>query len=269
MYKYILTMVDHFSRYRWTAALQNKLAVTVLRELRQWWSIFGKPDILQSDNGTEFVAAQVKELCRRWGVQKRRSRPYKPSTNGSVERANRDIQERLARWLTRNPGKGWVEGLIPVTQAHNHCWTRCHKSKPVEVFKMPPSVERVLQPDESMLPVQDHSEDETDTEADQVYRSVDDDSQEETESEDDGQQLPQHGGAGDLVPGQSEEKLIAQSAEQKPERGDGQLNLQTESSGKGEVQLGEQSGRWRTARGRRRRRKRMLMMRASAASSIH
>jgi transposase InsO family protein len=188
-YKYILTMVDHFSRYRWTAALLDKLAAGVLRELRQWWSQWGKPDILQSDNGAEFAAAEVKELCRLWGVKKRRSRPYKPSTNGSVERSNRDIEERLARWLTRHPGKGWVEGLSTVTQAHNSSWTRCHRGKPCDVFTNPPPQWRLVRPDASMLPVDDWSDEETDTEADRdfdyVTASLGDDEDEDKEEEGD------------------------------------------------------------------------------------
>ena len=170
-YRYIVSMVDHFSRYRWTAAIQEKYASVVLRELRQWWSMFGKPDILQSDNGPEFAAAELRELCNKWGVEKRRSRPYKPSTNGSVERANRDIEERLARWQTRNVGKTWVEGLVFITQAHNNCWTRCHNGKPCDALKMPPEPFRVAMLDDAAQQlfrdtVNNEEDRETDTEAD-------------------------------------------------------------------------------------------------------
>jgi hypothetical protein len=165
-YRYIVTMVDHFSRFRWTAALQDKRAATVLKELRQWWTAYGKPDILQSDNGKEFVAEEVKEFCRQWGVRKRHSRPYKPSTNGSVERANRDVEERIARWQKENPSKVWVEGLIITTNNFNRNWTRCHNGKPIEVFNKdgPPADERCQVMDESMQPVADWSDVETDTE---------------------------------------------------------------------------------------------------------
>jgi Integrase core domain len=163
-YRYILTCVDHFSRYRLTRALQTKHASRVLQALVSWWQEYGKPDILQSDNGMEFCAGEVKELCRKWGVRKRHSRPNKPSTNGSVERANHDTQERIALHQSQFPHLGWVECLSFVTTAHNRCWSRVQKCKPNELFPMPPPEERLVLPDESMLPMGDWSDDETDTE---------------------------------------------------------------------------------------------------------
>jgi transposase InsO family protein len=167
---YILTMVDHFSRFRWTAPLQDKCAATVIEQLQQWWVANGKPSILQSDNGMEFAAEEMKAMCRRWGVRKRHSRPYKPSTNGAVERANRDIEERLSVWVAARPGRHWVDGLHQVTAAHNFNWTRCHRDEPANVFHAAKlRLEQTVEADETMPPVQDWSDDETDTEADREW----------------------------------------------------------------------------------------------------
>ena len=184
---YILSMVDHFSRFRWTAPLQDKCAATVIEQLQQWWVANGKPNILQSDNGMEFAAGDMKDMCRRWGVRKRHSRPYKPSTNGAVERANRDIEERLSVWVAARPGRHWVDGLHQVTAAHNFNWTRCHRDEPANVFHAAKlRLEQTVEADETLPPVQDWSDDETDTEADRDWTESDDSKAdgEETESED-------------------------------------------------------------------------------------
>ena len=163
-YEYILTMVDHFSRYWWTAPLEDKTAAGVVSKLRAWCSITGKPDICQFDNGMEFAAEEVKVMCQQWGVRKRHSRPYKPSTNGSVERANQDVQQRLGRWAIRNPGKPWADGLSSCTVRHNFSFCRSHRKKPVDVFGQAKPTPEQLQPaDETMLPVEDWSDEETDT----------------------------------------------------------------------------------------------------------
>jgi hypothetical protein len=196
-YNYILVMVDHFSRHRWTAPLQEKYASSVVKELRQWWSFSGKPDILQSDNGPEFAAGEVKDFCREWGVRKCHSRPYTPQTNGAVERANRDVQERLARWLTRNPGKTWVEGLTTVCAAHNDCWSRTHNGKPREVFNNAVCDGwRLMAADESMLPEEDGSEPSTASEGEQLNQipqdEEDEDKEEGEECDDDWLHRPSH-----------------------------------------------------------------------------
>ena len=183
-YLYILTMVDHFSRFRWTAPLQDKCAAGVIEQLQQWWVANGKPNILQSDNGGEFAAGDMKDLCRRWGVRKRHSRPYKPSTNGAVERANRDIEERLSVWVAAHPGRHWVDGLHQVTSAHNFNWTRCHRDKPANVFHAAKlKLEQTVEADETLPPVQDWSDDETDTEADRDWTPPEGDDAERTESD--------------------------------------------------------------------------------------
>ena len=171
-FKYILTCVDHFSRKRWTQALQRKLASVVVLQLTTWWSEYGRPDILQSDNGMEFCAEEMKALCRQWGVRKRHSRPYKPSTNGSVERANRDIKQRLSRYRCEHPDQGWYQSLPQVTMAFNTCWSRVHNTSPDDVWTPPPRSHR-QPPDQSVLPVQDWSDGETDSESVQEIEQAD------------------------------------------------------------------------------------------------
>jgi hypothetical protein len=133
-YKYILVMVDHFSRYRWAKALVDKTAAGVVRALTQWWQLQGRPQVFQSDNGLEFAAEEVVELCRAWGVQKRHSRPYHPATNGAVERANRDVKDSIVKLQRDHPKDTWVELLDMAVHNHNCAWTRVHKDRPHNVF---------------------------------------------------------------------------------------------------------------------------------------
>ena len=55
-----------------------------------------EPLILQSDNGTEFVNSFITELSAMWnGLKIVHGKPRHCESQGSVERANRDIEDML------------------------------------------------------------------------------------------------------------------------------------------------------------------------------
>lgn len=133
---WILHMIDHASKYRWAEACKNKEAATVMRVVKRWWCEYGRPDILHSDNGGEFTADLIEELCVKWGVQKRHGRPYRPQTQGVVERANRQLNAYLSAWraIPDNAEQGWVAALPEITRAANHAFTRAIKTTPHDAF---------------------------------------------------------------------------------------------------------------------------------------
>jgi Integrase core domain len=55
-YAFLLTVVDHFTNFGWVQPLKTKQARGVLEFLQSLFATFGRPKILHSDNGTEFVA---------------------------------------------------------------------------------------------------------------------------------------------------------------------------------------------------------------------
>ena len=136
VYRWILHMIDHGSKYRWAKGLKTKHATGVMRVVREWWYEWGRPDILHSDNGGEFSADLVADLCLEWGVQKRHGRPYRPQTQGAIERANRQLKAYLAAWRANpaNQGRGWVAALPEITRAANHAYTRAICTTPIEAF---------------------------------------------------------------------------------------------------------------------------------------
>ena len=83
VYKYIMILLDIFSRFLFLRALQSKQASEVASNLLQIFSDAGPPQRIQSDQGSEFKGA-VKKLMNDLNVQISVSRPYHPQSQGKV-----------------------------------------------------------------------------------------------------------------------------------------------------------------------------------------
>ena len=76
------------------------------------FSTIGVLSILQSDNGREFVDPVITELSAMWdGLEIVHGKLRHSQSQGSVERANRDIKDMLTTWLQSNSTTHWGDGL--------------------------------------------------------------------------------------------------------------------------------------------------------------
>ena len=95
--KYVLAVIDYFTKWAEAYALPNQEAATVARVLvNEFFSRFGVPHSLHTDQGTNFDSALMKELCLVFGVEKTRTTAYHPQSDGLVERLNRTIGTLIA-----------------------------------------------------------------------------------------------------------------------------------------------------------------------------
>ena len=110
-YKYILVIIDAFSRWIEAVPLTNKRAETVAWALLTTWICrYGWMDILHSDNGTEFVNEVLANICEWLGIIRTTTTAYHPQGNGMCERANRSLKQALTCLLLEY-GTGWFKAL--------------------------------------------------------------------------------------------------------------------------------------------------------------
>ena len=86
--KYLLTIVDEFSRFPFAFPCSDISASTVIRCFCQLFSIFGLTAFIHSDRGSSFMSAELKRFLHEKGVATSRTTPYNPEGNGQVERFN-------------------------------------------------------------------------------------------------------------------------------------------------------------------------------------
>src|SRR5208282_5305082 len=105
--------------------LVNHTAPTVARALLiHVLSRFGAPRQLLSDRGPEFESALFEQLMRWLDIDKLRTTPYKPSTNGAVERFHRTLNSMLGK-IVSDGQRDWDERLPLVIAAYR---ASCHGS---------------------------------------------------------------------------------------------------------------------------------------------
>jgi len=115
--KYILCARDAFSRFIVLKPLKSKEAKEVANQLMNIFGIFGVPSAILSDNGKEFRNGLTKELARLLGMKRQFTTPYRPQTNGAVERSNRSIHAMMRAYLrgTLDDQKHWPH-LLPMIE---------------------------------------------------------------------------------------------------------------------------------------------------------
>ena len=100
---FLVTVIDAYSRYvvHWEL-LTSMMASDVRLVIQQALEQTGARPHLVTDNGSQFTAAEFKDLVRRFALDHIRIRTYHPESNGLVERFHRSTREALGDQAIQN-----------------------------------------------------------------------------------------------------------------------------------------------------------------------
>ena len=123
--KFILGIIDNFSRFVTLVPLKRATAETVAKALyEKWVTIFGAPEVIHSDRGTEFENRIMFNLCSLLGIRKSRSSPYYPKGNSICERLFGTVKDMLSTTM-KSRKQNWVD-ILPSIEMALRCTV--HKS---------------------------------------------------------------------------------------------------------------------------------------------
>ncbi|CAH8498480.1 unnamed protein product [Schistosoma intercalatum] len=103
-----LLVVDAYSKWPEIFLMEHPTASCTVSKLRQLFSRFGIPELIVSDNGTQFTSEIFSQFCRQNGIQHIRTPPYHPQSNGQVER----FVSTFKNALKKSKGEGTTEDIL-------------------------------------------------------------------------------------------------------------------------------------------------------------
>ena len=130
---YVLTIIDHFTKWVELFPMRNQEAHTVAKILvDQVICRHGCPLQILSDQGPNFESALFRGICERLSIDKVRTTAYKPSTNGNIERFHATMNSMLTRLVSENQ-RDWDDRLPVVAFAYR---TSAHEVTGLTPFYM-------------------------------------------------------------------------------------------------------------------------------------
>jgi hypothetical protein len=156
-YKWILTIIDVFSKYCWAFPLKNKSGKEVKEKLEELFLVYtGPPKIIQCDNGKEFCNSYMNELADDFKIVFKHSRPRHPQANGQIERFNQTLTRYIQRHIFEEEiltgvkdEKNWLKFLNKVIYLYNTSWHSAVKTTPFQLFFRRSGVNTVAMDDTS------------------------------------------------------------------------------------------------------------------------
>ena len=98
--KYLFIVGDYLSKWTEAYPIANQEAKTMPDVLvHEFVSRYGVPGELHCDQGRNFEADIFKEMCQLLGIKKTRTTPYRPQSDGIIERFDRTLESRLAKYV--------------------------------------------------------------------------------------------------------------------------------------------------------------------------
>jgi transposase InsO family protein len=97
---FVHTVIDDHSRVAYAEIHEDETAATavgVLRRAVSWFAARGVSiERVLSDNGSAYKSHAWRDACNELGIKAKKTRPYRPQTNGKIERFHRTLAEGWA-----------------------------------------------------------------------------------------------------------------------------------------------------------------------------
>ena len=116
--------VDLLSGFSYVAPLKSKVAKHIGMKLLKIFSTSIIPEILQSDNGSEFLGECI-DLIKKYypNVHIVKGRPRHPQSQGKIERSHATFKNALQKWMKSSGKNNWLTIINFGEVASKYCHT--------------------------------------------------------------------------------------------------------------------------------------------------
>lgn len=107
----MLTIMCTATRFPEAIPLLNIKAATVSNALIKFFTVFGLPKEIQSDQGSNFISGLFQQVVYELGIKQITSSAYHPESQGSLERFHYVLKITIRACCFENE-KNWDEGVL-------------------------------------------------------------------------------------------------------------------------------------------------------------
>ena len=132
--RFLLVVIDLFSRYAWVRPLKNKSAEAVVKAMKSIFREKRIPKKMQTDQGKEFKNKHFKQLMSEFNIN------FFTTTDDTVkcaivERFNRTLRSRIYRYMYHVNSTRFIDALDDIVQGYNNNFHTSIKEIPSNVNK--------------------------------------------------------------------------------------------------------------------------------------
>ena len=131
-HQFLLTMMCAATRYPEAIPMRKITAKAVTSALIKFFSTFGLPKVVQTDQGTNFMSRLFTQALRTLHITHQISSAYHPESQGALERWHQTLKAMLRKYCC-DTGKDWDEGIPYVLFAIRETVQESLKFSPAEL----------------------------------------------------------------------------------------------------------------------------------------
>ena len=90
--------------------LRNIKTKTIVQALTKYFTLFGLPKSIQSDQGSNFMSGLFQQVMHELKIQQYKLIAYHPESQGALERFHQTLK-RMMRTYCLETGKDWEDGI--------------------------------------------------------------------------------------------------------------------------------------------------------------
>ncbi|XP_065899898.1 uncharacterized protein [Dysidea avara] len=131
--RYILTVIDYFTKWAEAIANPDKSAFQVANSLFKIFMRMGIPRVITTDQGTEFNNHLDKRMMSLLQIDHRLTTAYHPQANGLVERFNQTLQNMIVKFIDHKKEQ-WEDFLDTCVYSYNTSKQESTQYSPFELM---------------------------------------------------------------------------------------------------------------------------------------
>ena len=133
-FEVILTCINITTRKGYAYKSKNKNTTSILEMLQQFIKD-AKPEVITSDNGSEFIDRKVKALFKEHNIEQFYAEAGNKTKMAMVERWNRTLKDRMGKYFTSLDKPIWYDILDDIVENYNNTVHSSIKQTPNSVNK--------------------------------------------------------------------------------------------------------------------------------------